>query len=198
VKPQSTLISLSPPLRILGVVGSLLAAAVAVFVVLRAFRLRKRHRAAFGAPLPAVDPARERLLDAPQALYHGTRFADGTAVLAPRWADPCVGDLWCTDEAIFLQREAGGGRLSWPLAWIEDAALIRAHAELAGKDLPMVRIRFRRGGEALVSDFSLRGGMANLEKLRREVHLRQGTHNALALLGDLLTKEPVPGSGPPR
>ena len=62
----------------------------------------------------------------------------------------------------------------------------------------MLRIRFRRGGEALVSDFSLRGGLANLEKLRREVHLRQGTHGALAALGDLLAKEPVPGSGPPR
>jgi hypothetical protein len=62
----------------------------------------------------------------------------------------------------------------------------------------MLRVRFRRGGEALVSDFSLRGGMANLEKLRREVHLRQGTQNALAALGELLTKEPVPGSGAPR
>jgi len=118
-------------------------------------------------------------------------------VLAPRWREPCVGDLWCTDEGIFLQREAGGGRLAWPLSWIEDAALLRAHADLAGKELPIVRIRFRRGGEALVSDFSLRGGMANLEKLRREVHLRQGTHNALAVLGGLLAKEPVPGSGPP-
>ncbi|HYR21027.1 MAG TPA: hypothetical protein VEQ15_16130 [Myxococcales bacterium] len=190
-------IFLSPALRILAAVAALLVVAAGVFVLLRAFRIRKRHRAAFGAPLPALDPDRERLLDAPRALYHGTRFADGAAVLAPRWADPCVGDLWCTDEAIFLQREAGGGRLCWPLAWIEDAALLRAHAELAGKELPMVHIRFRRGGEALVSDFSLRGGMANLEKLRREVHLRQGTHNALALLGDLLTKEPVPGSGPP-
>lgn len=189
---------MSPALRILGVVAAFLAAAVAVFVMVRAIRIRKRHRAAFGAPLPALDPDRERLLDSPQALYHGTRFADGSTVLAPRWADPCVGDLWCTDEAIFLQREASGGRLCWPLTWIEDAALLRAHAELAGRDVPMLRIRFRRGGEALVSDFSLRGGMASLEKLRREVHLRQGTHNALGALGELLVREPVPGSGPPR
>jgi hypothetical protein len=187
-----------PALRILGAVAALLAAAVVVFVVLRARRLRRRHRAAFGAAPPALDPDRERLLDAPRALYHGTRFADGAAVLAPRWAEPCVGDLWCTDEAIFLRREAGGGRLSWPLRWIEDASLFRAHAELAGKDLPMLRIRFRRGGEELVSDFSLPGGMANLEKLRREVHLRQGTHDALGALGELLSREPVPGSGPPR
>jgi hypothetical protein len=137
-------------------------------------------------------------VDAPRALYHGTRFADGTALLSPRWRDPCVGDLWCTDEAIFLDREAGGGRLAWPLSWIEDAALVRARADLVSRDLPMLRVRFRRGGEPLVSDFSLRGGMANLEKLRREVHLRQGTQNALAALGELLSKEPVPGSGPPR
>jgi hypothetical protein len=62
----------------------------------------------------------------------------------------------------------------------------------------MLRVRFHRGGQALLSDFSLRGGMANLEKLRREVHLRQGTQNALEALGELLTKEPVPGSGPSR
>ena len=185
-------------LRIAGAVAAALAALAVALVILQALRLRKRHRAAFGAVLPALDPGRERLLDAPRALYHGTRFADGTAVLAPRWAEPCVGDLWCTDEAIFLQREAGGGRLCWPLPWIEEASLHRARAELAGKDLPMLRIRFRRGGEALVSDFSLRGGMASLEKLRREVHLRQGADNALAALGGLLSREPVPGSGPPR
>jgi hypothetical protein len=184
--------------RIVGAVVAVLAAALATFVVVFALRLRRRHRAAFAAALPALDPDRERLLDAPRALYHGTRFADGTAVLAPRWAEPCVGDLWCTDEAIFLQREAGGGRLCWPLHWIEDASLLRARAELAGKELPMLRIRFRRGGEGLVSEFSLRGGRASLEKLRREVHLRQGTHDALGALGELLAREPVPGSGPPR
>ena len=187
-----------PSLRILGAIAAVLAFAAAILVVLFAVRLRKRHRAAFAAALPALDPGRERLLDAPRALYHGTRFGDGSAVLAPRWAEPCVGDLWCTDEAIFLQREAGGGRLCWPLQWIDDASLLRARAELAGKELPMLRIRFRRGGEALVSDFSLRGGRASLEKLRREVHLRQGTHGALAALGELLAREPVPGSGPSR
>jgi hypothetical protein len=184
--------------RIAATLAVLLGACASLFVWLRARRIRARHRAAFGAPLPALDAARERLVDAPLALYHGTRFADGTPVLAPRWGEACVGDLWCTDEAVFLQREAGGGRLAWPLAWIEDAALVRGHAALARKDLPMLRLRFRRGGETLVSDFSLRGGMANLEKLRREVHLRQGTDGALAALGALLTKEPVPGSGPPR
>jgi hypothetical protein len=175
----------------------LLTVAAVVAVLLRARRIRTRHRAVFAAEIPPLDPDRERLVDAPQALYHGTRFADGSAVLSPRWREACVGDLWCTDQAIFLEREAGGGRLSWPLSWIEEASLVRARAELASRDLPMLRVRFRRGGESLVSDFSLRGGMANLEKLRREVHLRQGTQNALVALGELLTKEPVPGSGPP-
>ena len=40
--------------------------------------------------------------------------------------------------------------------------------------------------------------MENLEKLRREVHLRQGRQGTLAALGALLEKTPVPGSGPPR
>ena len=179
-------------LAVLGIAGALL------LVLLRALRIRARHRAVFAQEVPALDVDRERLVDSPRALYHGTRFGDGTALLAPRWRDACVGDLWCTDEAIFLQREGGGARLSWPLAWIEDASLVRARAELAGKDLPMLRLRFRRGGVELVSDFSLRGGMENLEKLRREVHLRQGRQGALAALGALLEKTTVPGSGPPR
>jgi hypothetical protein len=179
------------------VVLAAVALAAASFVLVRAGRIRARHQAAFGAELPPLDPHRERLVDAPRALYHGTRFADGTTVIPERWREPAVGDLWCTDQAIFLEREAGGGRLLWPLDWIEDASIVRAHAELANKPLPMLRVRFRRGGQTLVSDFSLRGGVANLERLRREVHLRQGTQNALAALGELLTKEPIPGSGPP-
>jgi hypothetical protein len=182
-------------------IAAVVAAAVlaaALVILSRAGRIRARHRAVFGTELPALDPERERLVDAPRALYHGTRFADGAAVLPQRWREPAVGDLWCTDQAIFLDREAGGGRLTWPLPWIEDASIVRAHAELAKKPLPMLRLRFRRGGEELISDFSLRGGVANLERLRREVHLRQGTQNALAMLGELLTKEPIPGSGPPR
>jgi hypothetical protein len=186
------------PLHIALALAAVLVAGAFLLVLIRAARIRARHRAAFGVELPPLDPSREHLVDAPQALYHGTRFADGGSVVAPRWAEPCVGDLWCTDQALFLQRESGGGRLAWPLAWIDDAVLLRAHADLAGKDLPMLRIRFRRGGEGLVSDFSLRGGLLNLEKLRREIHLRQGTQGALAVLGELLAKEPVPGSGPPR
>jgi len=159
---------------VLVAVLALLSSAGAV-VLSRARRLKARHRAVFGAELPHLEPAAERLVDAPRALYHGTSFADGPALLPSRWREACVGDLWCTAGGLFLRREDGGSPLLIPLAWIEDASLVRAHAPIAGKDLPMLRVRWRRGGETLLSDFSLPGGMANLEKLRREIHLRQGT-----------------------
>ena len=183
--------------------------ASALFFVLRtARRLRVRHRAVFAAALPAFDLDGERLIDAPRALYHGTRFADGTALLAPAWREACVGDLWCTQHAIFLQGEwdprgeaapvhggQGGKRLVFPLAWVSDASLVRAFAPLVVKELPMLRLRWRRGGELLETDFSLAGGTPALEALRREIHLRQGQGSALVSLGLLLTKEPVPGGG---
>jgi hypothetical protein len=181
---------------IVAVVAAVALLAAALVVLFRAGRIRARHRSVFGAELPPLDPERDRLVDAPRALYHGTRFADGSPVIPPRWRDPAVGDLWCTDQAIFFDREGGGGRLTWPLPSVEDASIVRAHAELANKPLPMLRVRFQRGGEELVSDFSLRGGVANLERLRREVHLRQGTQDALAALGELLTKE-RPSEGTP-
>src|SRR5947209_19046429 len=86
---------------------ALLSSAGAV-VLFRARRLKARHRAVFGAPVPRLEPAADRVVDAPRALYHGTRFADGVPLLPVRWREPCVGDLWCTAQGIFLQREDGG------------------------------------------------------------------------------------------
>ena len=57
---------------------------------------------------------------------------------------------------------------------VAEAALHRAFAPIAEKELPMMRLRWRRGGELLETELSLRGGMASLEALRREIHLRQG------------------------
>jgi hypothetical protein len=159
-----------------------IVSALAVTVLARALRIRARHRAVFGSPVPTFDASAERLIDAPRALYHGTRFTDGTAILSPRWSAACVGDLWCTAEGVFLLREDGGEPLLVPLAAIEDASLIRAYAPIAGKDLPMLRLRWRRGGESLATDLSLPGGMASLEKLRREIHLRQGKDGVAAAL----------------
>ena len=161
-------------LWIIGAPAIALVAGALVFVLWRARSLRARHRRVFAAALPPLSAGGERLVDAPRALYHGTRFADGGPLLARAWSEECVGDLFCTEEALFLQREEQGALLSIPLGWVTEVSLVRGHAALAGKDLPMLRLRWSRGGEALQSDFSLRGGMASLERLRREVHLRQG------------------------
>ncbi len=157
--------------------GLLIVCALAIVTVAGALlflarRIKARHRR-FAAAAPSADPDATRLVDAPRALYHGTRFADGGALLIAAWKDACVCDLWCTEEALFLRREAQGALLAIPLASIEDAALHRAFAPIAGKDLPMLRLRWVRGGEALLTELSLRGGMASLETLRREIHLRQ-------------------------
>lgn len=158
-----------------------LIAGALVFVLRRARRLRARHRRVFAAPLPALAAEAERLLDSPRALYHGTRFEDGAALLAPAWGSACVGDLFCTAEGVFLQREDQGPLLVIPLSWVSDVALVRGHAALAGKELPMLRLRWTRGGEPLQTDLSLRGGMASLERLRREIHLRQADVRAKLL-----------------
>ena len=168
----------------------------------RARRLKLRNQAVLAAQVPAIDAGLERLVDAPRALCHGTRFADGAPLVAPAYREPCVCDLVCTAQALCWTREGGGATLSIPLAWIEDASLTRAFALLAGKDLPMLRLSWRRGGELLVTDFSLRGGLAQLEKLRREIHLRQGGGGALAALSKFIeaaesARSPVTESGTP-
>jgi hypothetical protein len=170
------------------VVAFALAASAGTLVLVRARRLKARHRAVFGASVPLLQPDGERLVDMPRALYHGTRFADGAAILAVRWNEACVGDLWCTADGVFLRREEGGEPLVIPLAWVDDASLLRAHAPIAGKDLPMLRLRWRRGGETLLTDISLPGGMANLESLRREIHLRQGRDAAATALASFLER----------
>jgi len=128
------------------------------------------------------------LLDQPQALYHGTRFADGKTLLAPAWKDPCVCGVWCTEEALFIRREGLAALLAIAHAEVSEAALHRGYAPIAEKELPMLRLRWRRGGESLETKLSLRGGMASLEALRREIHLRQA--NVAEQLAPLLQRPP--------
>jgi hypothetical protein len=173
-------------------------AAALSFLLVRARAIKGRHLRLFGEALPPLDPDAERLVDSPRALYHGTRFADGQRVLAPSIGEACVADLFCTGQALFLRREQagpeGGTLIALPLAWVVDASLHRAHAPLAGKELPMLRVRWKRGGEELMSEVSLRGGMAQLERLRREIHLRQP--EAFERLRRFLEAQPVAGVGP--
>ena len=154
------------------------ACCAAIALVAFALRLRSRTRRVL-AETPAADPSAGRLVDQPRALWHGAAFADGLPLRIPDLRDACVADLFCTAEAIFVQREGPGALLVIPIASISDASLHRAWAPLAQKDLPMLRLRFRRGGELIEANLSLRGGMASLEQLRREIHLRQGAADAL-------------------
>ena len=167
------------------------AAAAALLVagaVSFAVRIRARHLRFLRAAGPPAPPDAERIVDQPQALYHGTKFADGTALLAAAWKEPCVCDVWCTAQALFLRREAQGPLLAIAHEEVSEAALHRDFAKIAGKELPMLRLRWRRGGESMVTELSLRGGMASLEALRREIHLRQG--NVAEQLAPLLTRTP--------
>lgn len=185
--------------RLVGALAVLFAAGALSFLLWRSRRIRRRHQRLFAQALPPLDTAAERLVDSPRALYHGTRFADGQALLAPALAAECVADLFCTAQALFLRREEGGPEggtlLALPLAWVQDAALHRAHAGLASRELPMLRLRWQRGGEELVSEVSLRGGMAQLERLRREIHLRQGRAEMQKQLRRFIEEAPVPGAG---
>ena len=182
----------------------------------RALRLRHERVLADRVAAPADSPgassgtssgtargtSTEKIFQSAAALYHGTRFLDGTELLLPEWRAPCVGDVFCTPEGLYLQRETGGpgasALLGWPMAWIEEAALVRAYAPLAGKELPALRLRVVRGGEVLGSELSLKGGMESLEKLRRELHLRQGRGSALEQLRRFVEQAadfgPAPGA----
>jgi hypothetical protein len=164
----------------------LLVAGACGFVLLRARRLEARHEAVL-AEEPRADADAQPLFEAKAALFHGSRFEDGDALGLSAWSSPCVGDLWCTQEALFLRREQEGpdaGRvLVWPVKALDEAVLVRGFAALAGKELPMLRLRFKRGGQALVSELSLKGGLVNLEKLRRLLHLSGATGTTLVQLG---------------
>ena len=174
-------------LWIFGALAALAAGALLLLLLLLR-RIKARHRRFFAAP-PRAAADGTRLVDAPRALYHGTAFADGMALLLPEWREACVGDLFCTEEAIFIRREGPGALLVIALPAVVDASLHRAFAPLAGKELPMLRLRWQRGGEMLQTDLSLRGGMASLETLRREIHLRQ--KNIAEKLAPLLQR-PLP------
>ncbi|MGZ6123990.1 MAG: hypothetical protein ACXWLR_03465 [Myxococcales bacterium] len=169
---------------IAGAIGAVLGAGALSF----AARIRARHRRFLGAGAPPAAPDGQRIVDQPQALYHGTKFADGVRLLVAGWKEPCVCDVWCTQQALFIRREGRGALLSIAHEEVAEAALHRAFAKIAGTDLPMLRLRWRRGGESLVTELSLRGGMAPLEALRREIHLRQG--NVAEQLAPLLTRPP--------
>lgn len=187
-------------LAILGALAILTVAGALCFTVLAARKIKRRHARVLEAKTPSLEDLEvegRRLYQSEAALYHGTRFADGSKLLDPILASPCVGDLWCGERALFLKRESGAPGmertpvLAWPLKSIEEASLKRGFAPLAGKKLPLLHLRWTQGGELLVSELSLRGGMEQLERLRREIHLRQDGGKALVQLGKLGPPPPI-------
>jgi hypothetical protein len=184
----------------LGALAITLIAGALCFGLWKARALRLRHERVLADRVAAPEESTEKIFQSAAALYHGTRFLEGAELLLPEWRAPCVGDVFLTAEGLYLRRETGGpgagALLGWPLAWVEEAALVRAHAPLAGKELPSLRVRFVRGGEVLVSELSLKGGMESLEKLRRELHLRQGRGNAMEQLRRFVEQAADFGPGP--
>jgi len=127
------------------------AAGALLFAVER--RLRART-ARVVADRIASDPDAERVFDETRMRHRGTGFADQMPLLTALEA-PGEMTVFCTAEAVFA------GRLIIPMSSVEDAAIA------AGA----LRIRWRRGGETLQTVLEAR--MHEMERLRREIHLRQ-------------------------
>lgn len=118
-----------------------------------AARLRKRAARVLAGAVPA-DAAADRVFEDTPMRHLGTRFADEMP-LAPMLAPSGTLKVFCTAEALFL------GPLVIPLSAVDDAALVQQG----------LRLRWRRGGEKLETLLGARP--AELERLRREIHLRQ-------------------------
>ena len=116
----------------------------ALFLVERKIRARTRRVLAAQQPVTG-----ERVIE--QRMAVSTAFSDGM----PAPLDQGDLEVVCTDSVL------AAGRLVIPIAAVEDAAL--EHGAL--------RVRWSGGGEKLVT--SLTGPVHDLERLRREIHLRQ-------------------------
>jgi len=136
----------------------------ALFLVERKIRLR--HRRLLSAAV-AADPAGERVFEETRMRHLGSAFADRLPLRTP-WQAPRDVEVFCTAEALFV-----GSILAIPIEAIEDAALVEG----------ALRLRWKRGGELLETDLAARA--QDLERLRREIHLRQKNvvEKLVAMLG---------------
>ena len=130
---------------LLGIFGALaVTAAGALFLVERRIRART-GRVLAAQPALSGDPVIELRMAV------STSFADGMpAILAEGEADVVV-----TTAAV------SAGRVVIPLSAVEDAAI----------ESGALRVRWTAGGEKLVT--TLGASLHDLERLRREIHLRQ-------------------------
>ncbi|MCA1826676.1 MAG: hypothetical protein ABR567_11925 [Myxococcales bacterium] len=128
---------------IFGALAIVLIAGALLFVERR---IRARTRRVLEAQ-PAIDG--ERVLEL--RMRHSTAFADGLPALFE------AGDVDVVCTAAVL----AAGRLVIPLGAVEDAAIERG----------ALRVRWTVRGEKLVT--TLEAPVHDLERLRREIHLRQ-------------------------
>jgi hypothetical protein len=115
-------------------------------------RIRARTRLVLDAA-PRADRDAERIIEL-RMRHLGTGFADEMPLPVELQGRGEV-DVYCTAEAVFV------GGLAIPFSSVDDAAIERG----------ALRLRFSRGGERL--ETALEAPMHDLERLRREVHLRQ-------------------------
>lgn len=137
-------------MRFWWIVGALaVLAAGALLLMERKIRLRTRRVL---AEQPSADPQAERLVEI-RMRHAGTGFADDLPLPAMLEEQGEV-NVVCTAQAVFV------GRMIIPLASVEDAAISRGS----------LRLTWRRG-ELLETVLEAPGH--DLERLRREIHLRQ-------------------------
>ena len=135
-------------------------------------RIRRRTQRVLD-DAPAADDSAERLLELRMRHVH-TGFVDEMPLpiaLAPAGEL----DVLCTSSQLLA------GPMVIPLASVEDAAIAQG----------ALRLRFRRGGELL--ETVLEAPPHDLERLRREIHLRQP--NVLQKLIDMVQQN-AQGHGP--
>ena len=125
------------------------SAAGALLFVERRIRVRTRRVL---KELPVADPSAERLLEL-RMRHAGTGFADEMP-FPVTLEDSGDLDVVCTAQALCV------GRLIIPLASVEDAAIAQG----------ALRLKWRRG-ELL--ETVLEAPLHDLERVRREIHLRQ-------------------------
>jgi hypothetical protein len=133
-------------LKYLLIFGALAIVLIAGALLLLERRIRVRTRRVLAAQEPV---AGEPVLELRIAV--ATAFADGM----PAPLDQGEVEVVCTASVL------AAGRLVIPLAAVEDAAIERG----------ALRVRWSGGGEKLVT--SLTAPVHDLERLRREIHLRQ-------------------------
>jgi len=126
--------------------GALAIVLVAGALLLVERRIRARTRRVLAAQ-PAVEG--ERVIEL--RMRQSTQFADGIPALFGEGE----ADVVCTSAVLVA------GRLVIPFAGVEDAAIERG----------ALRVRWTGGGEKLVT--TLEASVHDLERLRREIHLRQ-------------------------